>query len=87
MSTCACPVLSFTPDVERILALFDITHELRADRGFVRVGYPDPGGPGDQDALLADELEWVRAVSNELVVREWRRQAAAQPVKAEAPDG
>lgn len=64
-----CPVLAFTPDVEAVLRWFDATHELVNADGrwwWRRMGYPGPGGAGDQDAWLFEALELTRMVQNDL---------------------
>lgn len=65
--TTICPVLAFTPAVERVLRWFDCTHDLVEGR-WRRTGLPGPGSLGDQEAWLLEALELVRAVQNSLIV-------------------
>ena len=62
-------MLSLTPDVEHVLRWFEITHELEIS-GFGsarwrRIGLPDPGNVGEQDAWLSDALEYVRRIADD----------------------
>ncbi len=70
MRAYTCPVLAFTPAVESALRWFDATHELELGLSAARwrlTGLPGPGSLGEQDARLMETLDYVRAVSNDLL--------------------
>jgi len=72
-----CPVRSLLPEVEALLQLFRLTHDITfAPSGlpqYVRVALPAAGGVLDQDAWTLEALDVVRATVNERLVREFRR--------------
>lgn len=67
-----CPVLSFSPEVESLLDVFDNTHARRFDSLVGRVWYerialPGPGSLVEQDARTMDAMEFLRVIHDDMV--------------------
>lgn len=71
-ATTVCPVLSFTPEVERALRWFDATHEVVIEpmsgrAHYRRTGLPGPGSVGEQEHRLLETLDFLRRLHDELI--------------------
>lgn len=65
-------MLSFTPEVERALRVFENTHEIVTDFGstrFRRISLPAPGRIEDQDARVMETMELLLDVQNDAIAR------------------
>lgn len=72
-----CPVLSFTPEVEDLLQIFDWTHEPEPTESGMRwrqTSLPAAGGLDDQEAWTMTGLSWLRQVHG-LIAREYVKRA------------
>jgi hypothetical protein len=74
VSLTVCPVLIVTPEARSWMELFERTHEVAA-QGFGpalwrRMALPDAGGVEDQDAVTLAAMDFIRNVSNGLLLQE-----------------
>jgi len=78
----ACPVRLFTPDVEGLLSLFAVTHELRVGFGgarWERITLPTAGGIDAQPARDLEALGLIAQVRNAWLSHRERWNAARRP--------
>lgn len=50
-----------------------------------RVGLPEAGGVGAQDAWTLQALDWLRAVSNNLIFERTKSEPAKDPARGQRP--
>lgn len=73
-----CPVLHYTPDAEYAYRMFQLTHDLRNDDGFIQwllTRLPGPGSLVAQESWLLGALQVFRD-THLLMVKEQRREQA-----------
>jgi hypothetical protein len=74
-----CPILSLTPEVESVLRWFFLTHALvvipMVGARYERVGWPEPGEAGAQDAWRTRALSIVCETENAMLMEEARARA------------
>lgn len=71
-----CPVLSFTPETERILRLFYLTHQQSFASGvpqWTLVALPQSGGVADQEVWTMEALLFVHSVHVSVAVERAKR--------------
>ena len=75
-------MLSLTPEVERALRTFELTHTLRqtATGGWEwhQTALPEEGGVLDQTGRVMDELAFILSLKQEILVRTLQEQVRDQ---------